>query len=359
MLLYFDESGNTGSNWLDKQQPYFVYGGWLMLDEKKKFAEQLLADSFSDSKATELKSKKIWLKKRNQLIEFINKMIEEAKAIPCFVIVDKKYMVAAKIVETFFDCAYNPFVNTYLNYKFELKKALADSLSKNDTIINAFAELIKQGTIDLKKMKFIKKEMQKHFAPISHTTSEVINKLSDESLLKMISEFEEITKNGSEKKWISLVRPILFQNILNLDSSGATNSEYIHIYVDQLSGFNDVFNELNTILGNKEMVKNDIQISMCDSKSEPLIQAADLLSGFISHSFIEIKEVRLCKKINDLWKLLITLREAFLEKISIWDFYGNEDFINLIGDLAGSTYAQKEIYSTELVIKEEINKAIN
>ena len=359
MLLYLDESGNTGSNWLDKQQPYFVYGGWLMLDENKKVATQLLKVCFSDSKATELKSKKIWEKKRNQLIEFIKKMIEEVNAIPYFVIVDKKYIVAAKIVETFFDCAYNPFVNTYLTYKSELKKALADSLSKNGTIINAFAELIKQGTIDLEKMKFIKKEMQKHFAPISHTASEVINKLSDESLLKMIGEFEEITKNGSEKKWISLVRPILFQSIFCLNFFCGRKSECGYIYVDQLSGFNDVFNELNTILGKKGICENDIQISMCDSKSEPLIQAADLLSGFILHSFTEINEVRVCEKINDLWKLLITLRKTFCEKTLIWDFYGNEDFINLIKDLAGGTYTQKEIYSPELVIKKEINKAIN
>lgn len=26
--LFFDESGNTGTNWTNKEQPYFVYGGW-------------------------------------------------------------------------------------------------------------------------------------------------------------------------------------------------------------------------------------------------------------------------------------------------------------------------------------------
>ena len=114
MLLYFDESGNTGSNWIDAQQPYFVYGGWLIKDDKKKDAVSLLSECFSDSKAAELKSKTIWDRKKDKLIDFINGMVDKVGAIPCFAIADKKYMIAAKIVETFFDCKYNPYVNYYL-----------------------------------------------------------------------------------------------------------------------------------------------------------------------------------------------------------------------------------------------------
>ena len=266
-------------------------------------------------------------------------------------------MIAAKIVETFFDCAYNPFVNKYLNYKFELKKALSDSLSKNDMIINAFAELIKQGTIDLKKMKFIKKEMQKHFAPISHTASDIINKLSDEDLLKMIGEFEEITKKGSEKKWISLVRPILFGHSSCLDKICSIYSESGYIYIDQLSCFEDVLGELNNIFNIKSSFKNIIQISMVDSKDEPLIQAADLLSGFISRSFVE-KISSNDKKIKELWKKLICIRDIFSEKAKtiVWEFYAREDFVNLISDLVDGN--PTEINSPESVIKEQINKAV-
>ena len=35
LALYFDESGNTGTNYLDVRQPYFVYGGWLIEKEKE------------------------------------------------------------------------------------------------------------------------------------------------------------------------------------------------------------------------------------------------------------------------------------------------------------------------------------
>ena len=81
-------------------QPFGI-GRGRKKDDKKEKATELLKECFSSSKATELKAKIIWDKKKDKLIEFINKIIDEAKAIPCFVIMDKKYMIAAKIVETF------------------------------------------------------------------------------------------------------------------------------------------------------------------------------------------------------------------------------------------------------------------
>ena len=357
MLLYFDESGNTGSNWLDAQQPYFVYWGWLVKDDKKEIATKLLAECFSDSKATELKSKTIWDRKKDNLINFINRMILEADAFPCFGIADKKYMIAAKIVETFFDFEYNPHVNGYLTGRSELKKALADSLSKNDILIENFAKLIKEGKIGLEQMKLINQGIQEHFEQISPSISQIFNKLSDDSLIKMIGEFESITKNGTEKKWISLVIPILFERISCLDSFCNITSESGKIYVDELKSFDDVFNDLNIVLNNKRIYKNDIQISMCDSKAEPLIQAADLLSGFISRSFVKINKVSSDDKINEIWKSLIDIRDKFCNfETVVWEFYASKDFINLIFELAG--LPKNETNNPELIIKDQINKAI-
>jgi len=31
--FFVDESGNTGTDWLNKDQPFFVYGGWLIPNE--------------------------------------------------------------------------------------------------------------------------------------------------------------------------------------------------------------------------------------------------------------------------------------------------------------------------------------
>lgn len=357
MLLYLDESGNTGSNWLDVKQPYFVYGGWLIKNDKKDLAENVLLSCFSNYKANELKSQKIWDRKRLVLIEFINKMIDAAEAYPCFMIMDKKYMIAAEIVETFFDCNYNPFVNKEITLNVELKKALADRLSKNNVIIKEFAELIKNGTLDLKKFKSIKMLIKEDFKKISDQLAEIIEKLDDDSLVRMIEEFEIITENGTKKRWLSPVRMSLFERIECLDSFCTLTSEEGEIYVDELFGFNDIFGELNTIISNKGYYKNDIQISMCNSKNELLIQASDLLSGFITRSLTEVNKVSSSIKVNELWKKLVYLRECFLaDKIIIWNYCAPDDFINLIGELVGSSCNKK--YNSDNYIQENINKII-
>lgn len=74
-------------------------------------------------------------------------------AIPVFGVADKKYMVAAKIIETFFDHMYNPNVNGYLTYRSELKKALADNVSSNEGLLHEFSRIIHDGTIELQEMQ--------------------------------------------------------------------------------------------------------------------------------------------------------------------------------------------------------------
>ncbi len=53
-------------------------------------------------------------------------MTKRACAIPVFIIADKHFMIAAKIVETFFDCAYNPNIKNSFNWQSDLKRMLAE-----------------------------------------------------------------------------------------------------------------------------------------------------------------------------------------------------------------------------------------
>lgn len=50
MKLFLDESCNTGTNWIDPQQPYFVYGGWLFQDDQCQKAIDKINEIFSFSK---------------------------------------------------------------------------------------------------------------------------------------------------------------------------------------------------------------------------------------------------------------------------------------------------------------------
>lgn len=124
--FYIDESGNTGTNWDDKTQPYFVYGGWLVPDDRKEEAVNYLNGILASIQGSELKAKS-FLKGKSGTYRFYNlfkKLVIEFGFLPFFGVTDKKFMIAAKIVETFFDCDYNPNVNDYLSRPVELKKLL-------------------------------------------------------------------------------------------------------------------------------------------------------------------------------------------------------------------------------------------
>lgn len=58
--FYCDESGTTGKDWSNEQQPFLVYGGWLVLNESKELLEEkinkLLSSNLIAKNAVELKA---------------------------------------------------------------------------------------------------------------------------------------------------------------------------------------------------------------------------------------------------------------------------------------------------------------
>ena len=159
MNLYLDESGNTGANWCDCNQPVFVYGGWLILDNNSELVTKKIKDIFRFSKAVELKSRNIIKRKRTYFYNMLEWFWRDEVALPVFCVVDKKYMISAKIVETFFDPAYNSQISNKLSYDSKTKKALASFIYSNEEILVDFAELISTGNTSLKNMRCIREKL--------------------------------------------------------------------------------------------------------------------------------------------------------------------------------------------------------
>ena len=130
--FYCDESGNTGTDWLNNDQPFFVYGGWLVQDQNKEIVRSRLSEITATLQGNEIKSKNVFKSRRglNVFFDIFNAM-QQNLAFPVFVISDKKFMVAAKIVETFFDSEYNKSLREDITSSNELKKALAIVISEN------------------------------------------------------------------------------------------------------------------------------------------------------------------------------------------------------------------------------------
>lgn len=353
--MYFDESGNTGANFMDINQPYFVYGGWMVKKHMVSTINKEIDIVFLSSNAKEIKSKKGL--KYDKCKELFHKMYEIG-AVPVFGVVDKKYMIAAKIVETFFDHIYNPNVNGYLTYRTELKKSLADNLYENKNLLNEFSGLIRNGTIELVKMREIKRLLELHFENEGLLDVKgTISNLSDSNLQEMIEEFETISQNG--KRWLSLVMPILIDRMLHVDKYLELIHEDAILYVDELWGYQDVFDELNKILMKKRIIKNVAFGGQKESDQTKLIQAADYLCGFIYHTLLDKEKIENNSSIvNELWQDFVFFDYTFKKYgIKIWDYYANSYFEYEILKLAGYTGENKNIDS-KMVIKRDFALAL-
>lgn len=151
MLNYFlDDSGNTGSNLLDKSQPYFVYGGWLMDDIYKEEIYKYV--STLNFEADELHYKKMSTGLANKAIDLMRKMINDSNnyqqgrnknlVLPFFIIADKRRTLCEQIQYAIFDSDFGPK---------ELKNFI-DIISLHPIFVLRLGKLIKGRFLDDEKL---------------------------------------------------------------------------------------------------------------------------------------------------------------------------------------------------------------
>ena len=95
--IYFDESGFTGWNLLDGQQPYFAVASTVITPED---AAEILSESFPKYQGQEFKFSNIWRSRRNRhrLPEFVRRIgSSTGQAFVWWV--DKKFAVLCKIID--------------------------------------------------------------------------------------------------------------------------------------------------------------------------------------------------------------------------------------------------------------------
>lgn len=295
--LYCDESGTTGTNWTDTEQPYLVYGGWLILDQNKERVVRGIQEIFVTYQGTELKAKRLLkMGKATQYFKRLFDFMLTNKCLPMFIITNKLYITSAKLVETFFDNAYNTALSSKMGCDFTLKKQLAEAICK-DYVINDFSKLIKKGGITLSEMVDIKEHLAEVFSSTKYLKHNISN-LNNCELEKMISEF--ITPNTSR----SLTIPTLNQLMHLLQRFAGKLDLSIEIIHDNIRGYDDWIAEIKNIyLSGKEpdilftdsfecysSMPNISEITFVDSKDSVLVQISDLLCGFIASCFKKIEK---------------------------------------------------------------------
>jgi hypothetical protein len=85
--IFLDESGNSGSNYLDVQQPFFVYGGWFVRNEDVDAVRTTVEnwEQAIESKAQEIKGHKLakGSSGRKKIIELL-RLLGKSGAIPIY-----------------------------------------------------------------------------------------------------------------------------------------------------------------------------------------------------------------------------------------------------------------------------------
>ncbi len=343
--FFIDESGNTGTDWLNPAQPYFVYGGWLCLNNKKAEIESFLRDILATVQAPELKAKSLLRGKSGtyRFNQIFKKMITDFNALPFFGITDKKFMVAAKIVETFFDCAYNPAINGYLTYPVELKKALAACIVKDEKLIENFSRLISNCTLSIAEMKDINQQLIKLFVvQDKQIVANSIKNLSENNFSEMVDEFETVTRLGTRKSYITLTSTMLIELLKNIEFFCNDLHLNVDVYHDNLRGYDELFQMLRdtflkdsapVILGTKERpfltnFPHIKSLNMVESKNELIVQASDLLCGFISKSFQTINTGEfLDENSQEIFHYLVGMYDELIEdNVKLWNWYASYEF---------------------------------
>lgn len=361
--FFCDESGSTGTNWLDPEQPYFVYGGWLVENNALSVIEKNLKELLKEYPSNEVKATKFFSKRNSwKLFDEITESFFENKSIPFFVILDKCLMVALKIVETVFDSAYNSALKPSITWDVNLKKMIGEIIFRDEDLLGKFSCLIKTGTLDLNKMKDITMNMINVFKQYNlFYVVNGLNYLSDEELIEMIGEFEVVSKNGEKRTMLTLTLPGINMLLQNLETYCQDNKLKTGVIHDNLRGYNNEFEEFRKIFLAKKKCNevdlgksifrsslNSIQfLKFEDSKNNLFIQMADLQCGFINRTFRKIKRK---DKLNDSEKTHLEVLFKLHDQKLNWDYIANDEFI----------IDFKNAISSEQVVSRPINyKEIN
>ena len=300
-VYYIDESGNTGTNWLDATQPLLVHGGWLVPKNNVEGVRKELVSLFQLTQATVLKSKNVMnSKSKNKMIKMLFETMRRNGAVPFLTVSIKRFMISAKIVETFFDHQYNPNVNAKLTHPIELKKALAVCIYENDTysIINKFSLLIQNRTASIADLRGISESLITLFDSRNHfLVARSLKNLSDDNFLEMIDEFET-----SEKNELALLMPGIFKLLTCVEIFSAKNRSPVDVYHDQLWGYSNIFELLRTTFLNKKILPINVgtnekpilsgfeyikSLEMKKDEDDVLLQLSDLLCGYAAKIFMK------------------------------------------------------------------------
>jgi hypothetical protein len=300
--LYCDETGNTGSRFLDPAQPLFAEGGWLISHKYKPRADKaiLQIESKFGFGARELKGADLVKKAKGQAMLWeICEAVGKNGGIPYIYTVEKRYAVCSKIVETFYDSDYNPTIPTSAHWDPEKRQADAQFFyDHGGQLVEEFAEAYRlkdPGLVSSNANNWIVLLRAKGFYDHVRKIEGVLPQIEEEMRIEAHHSSSAQTPRGMD----SLNLPIIVNVLQFVEQHCPYTCDIIHDEIPSLEpayrwAFETFRNAKRSVLemdDGRQMHTgfiNALSLSFTDSKTEPLIRAADYsLAGtrkFVQHA---------------------------------------------------------------------------
>jgi len=303
--IYCDESGNTGSNYLDPHQPIYVLAGWWVRPDSERKAENTVIAHLGSASGIEKETKGSRLVRHLKGQRAILTLFRELGALGCvpmFVLAEKRYCVAAKMVETFLDPYYNPLLKQEFTANAETKQDLADILYElPEEVLQQFALVYR--SLDSKGLR-------QSLLTICQSLSLRLHTSLADAMVGSISRIDDIVEaeltSGDGvpgNAWRTLNMPVFVDFICTIEKIGrqvgVDESILIH---DETTEFQDTYDwllktfmnarKVDIYLPNGKLIPLGLEtlkrFQIRDSAESPLIRAADVLAGSLCAFTVQV-----------------------------------------------------------------------
>ncbi len=287
-IFFCDETGNSGRKFFDPEQPIYAEGGWIIPAGRVADARTIVAEAERHAHFGPL-TKGSRLKRSPAGLAYIADVATQLSAFarPFIYMVEKRYAVCAKAVETFFDPAYNPSVHPAETRHPEMRQARAELFYASDPALlqqfaGAYREQDAGGIVETGK-EWRDFFLEQGNVPFALGIDAALPGLEDD----LATEFATITSSRLPRGYDTLNLPALVR-VFQLIDEALPNAAILH---DECASFESVY----THCFNRFRRANPDRIDFPDGRShsigfrgltslqygrseaEPLLRAADYL----------------------------------------------------------------------------------
>jgi len=301
-IIYCDESGNDGPNYLSKVEPFYVLSGWVVPHDKIVDASAIIEKMRKKHcpQSDDLKFR-MFKGKPYAITETVT-ALGQAGLVPVYLAAEKRYCIAAKIVETFLDPDSNPLLRTPFTGDIHTKQELANTLYNqlNDDVLAQFAEAYRRPSEE--KLRAALEEVATHFAAAINPELATLLRGSLPNL-KTIAEVEIGVVESWGKAMGTLNYPCLIAFLMLVEHlARQAHLQVLKLVHDEQGPYQDDYRKAflmykgakqgQILLDGMRVPHSDLQMiddfEIQTSVDQPLIQAADILSGSVHHLFASL-----------------------------------------------------------------------